>query len=74
VHAVIGDLLLLAMPIGPRKMLGVSQKRKIIARLDRVRLRELGSERIRCVVEAAVRFVYGIDERQSKFARNRFGR
>lgn len=74
VHAVARVLLLLAMPIGPRTMCGASEQRKIIARLDRVRLRQLGSECNRCVVEAAVRFVYGTDDRQAKVGQIRFGR
>lgn len=63
----------LALPIGPRKLFVAAHESGFLATLessDRVLLAK------RCnkyVVEAAVRFVYGIDDRQLRFVQNRIG-
>jgi len=64
----------IALPIGPRLLFIASPDIRFLNDLLRVDQTRLVKECNRQVVEGAVRFVYAVDESQTRFIENRFGR
>ncbi|UYQ73553.1 DUF4238 domain-containing protein [Pelagibacterium flavum] len=61
----------LALPIGPRKLFLAAKDVETVDRISSIPTAELVTEANRQVVEFAVRFVYGTDDRQLRFVQNR---
>lgn len=64
----------IALPIGPRLLFIASHDRDFLDAVLRADQKGLVKECNRQVVEGASRFVYGVDERQTRFIQNRFGK
>ncbi|GHA13193.1 hypothetical protein GCM10007989_04720 [Devosia pacifica] len=64
----------LLLPIGPRKLFLAATDDTMAAGLSKVRPRDLVAYVNQAVTEGAANYVYAVDERQSRFIHNRFGK